>query len=90
MTELISYIAIFAPSLAAILGVVVIIVCALAKVSSAIASIKKDVDVAQLSKQLSETAATNQELAKTNKVLLDRVTSVNDYVDNLTKSQKED
>ena len=90
MTELIQYIAIFAPSLAAILGVVVIIVCALARISSAIASIKKDVDVAQLSKQLSETAATNQELTKTNKVLLDRVTSVNDYVDNLTKSNKED
>ena len=90
MTELIQYIAIFAPSLAAILGVVVIIVCALARLSTAIASIKKDVDVAQLSKQLSETAATNQELTKTNKVLLDRVTSVNDYVDNLTKSNKED
>lgn len=90
MTELISYISIFAPSLAAILGVVVIIVCALARLSTAIASIKKDVDVAQLSKQLSETAATNQELTKTNKVLLDRVTSVNDYVDNLTKSNKED
>ena len=81
LATILTYISVWAPSLVAILGVVATVVVAINRVISAIKGMKEDVDFAEVKKKLETLAAENQELARLNKLLLDKITKIKDYAD---------
>ena len=88
MELILSYAAMWAPSLIAMLGIAATVITAIAKVKSAIDDLKsKDAVSAviqseeNLQKEISVLVAQNKELAKANKCLVDRITKIQDYVD---------
>ena len=92
MEMIISTIAIWAPSLVAILGIVASVVGAIAKVKVAvdeskvaIAEIRKTEDFAKLQAEVSRVANENAELVRTNKLLIDEITKIEGYADSLRK-----
>lgn len=89
MTELfallMSYVSIWAPSLTAILGIALTVVLAMGKVKSAIETLKADKTLADLYEKVDKLASQNTELTRCNKLLLDRLTKIQDYADNIKK-----
>ena len=85
MEILMTYVAIWAPSLVAVLGVVASIVLAINKATAAIRDIKLDKTFVELNNKLSTLANKNEELVKCNKLLLDQITKIKDYADQKEK-----
>lgn len=85
MEILMTYVAIWAPSLVAVLGVVASIVLAINKATAAIRDIKLDKTFVELNNKLSTMAKENEELVKCNKLLLDQITKIKDYADQKEK-----
>ena len=80
---IIQYVSIWAPSLVAILGVVTSIITAIAKVNNVIKDVSNSRDT--LANEVHQLISKNEELARTNKLLLDQITRVKDYADNIKK-----
>lgn len=92
MELLLSYLAMWAPSIVAMLGIAATVIAAIGKVKSAIEDLKgKDAISAviqseeKITAEISTLIAQNKELAKANKCLVDRITKIQDYVDNAKK-----
>jgi hypothetical protein len=85
MEILMTYVAIWAPSLVAVLGTVAAVVLAINKATAAIRDIKLDKTFVELNNKLSTMAKENEELVKCNKLLLDQITKIKDYADQKEK-----
>ena len=76
---IVSYASIWAPSIVAILGVVVTILTALGRTKEAFENLKKDETLKEVKDELNRVAAENEELIRCNKLLLDEITRIKDY-----------
>ena len=76
---IVTYAAIWAPSLVAILGVVTTILIALGKTKDAFAALKKDETLKEVKDELKNCIQQNSELKKTNDLLLDEITKIKNY-----------
>lgn len=81
------YVSIWAPSLVAVLGVVVTILTALGKSKAAFDNLKADNTLKEVNEKLTKLAAENEELVRCNKLLLDNITKIQDYADNKKKEE---
>ena len=75
--------AIWAPSLAAILGIVTTIVVAMSKTKEAFEKLNKDETLKEIKTKLDAVINENEELVRCNKLLLDQLTKIKDYADNI-------
>lgn len=87
ITVICEQVAIWAPSLVAILGMVATILAGLNKVKEAIETFKSDRTLKDLETKLNKTLNENQEIVRTNKLLLEEITRIKDYAD-LKKKEK--
>lgn len=85
MEIILQYVATIAPALIAILGIAATVVAALHKLSSAIKEWKKDASLAETSSQLQRLTEENHELVRCNKLLLDKITQIEGYADEVKK-----
>ena len=92
MTEIIaivlSYAAIWGPSIVAILSIAATIIGAYAKVKKAVAEtklaaeeLKSNETIMEMKRELKAQTAANEELIRTNKLLIDQLTKIKDYAD---------
>ena len=83
MTEqIMEYLAIWAPSIASMLSVVVLIVPVVFKLKEWLKGLKEDKTLAELGKKLEVLSSENKELVRCNKLLLDQLTKIQNYADN--------
>jgi cell division protein FtsB len=91
MTELfdslISYVAIWAPSLAAMLGIAATVFLALSKMTNTINSIKADKTLADVYTKMDKLTNQNAELTRCNKLLLEQLTKIQNYADEKAKEE---
>lgn len=89
MTEIlkiiVEYVAIWAPSLVAILGIVSTVLVALSKTKEAFIKLNKDETLKELKTEMKRLISENEELVRCNKLLLDNYTKIKDYVDTKKK-----
>lgn len=89
MTEIlqiiVEYVAIWAPSLVAVLGVVSTVLVALSKTKEAFSKLNKDETLKELKTEMKKLVSENEELVRCNKLLLDNYTKIKDYVDTKKK-----
>ena len=76
------YLAIWAPSIASMLSVVVLIVPVVFKLKEWLKGLKEDKTLAELGKKLEVLSSENKELVRCNKLLLDQLTKIQNYADN--------
>lgn len=85
MELILTYVTMWAPALVAILGVVASVVFAIAKVKSAINDLRKTDDIANLTTEINRLAAENKELRRTENLLLDELTKIENYAEQVRK-----
>ena len=85
MELILTYVSMWAPALAAILGVVASVVFAIAKVKSAINNFRKTDDIANLTTEINRLAAENKELRRTENLILDELTKIENYAEQVRK-----
>ena len=85
---IVSYASIWAPSLVAIIGTIASIVMAIRKAQKAIDDLRKDETIKQVSKELKDAVSTNKELVECNKLLLDRITQIEGYVEGIKNEKR--
>jgi len=78
---ILQYVSIWAPSIVAIFGVIATILAAMAKTKDAFQKLNKDETLKDVNKKLTALCAENQELARCNKLLLDKITQIEGYAD---------
>lgn len=81
ISTLLAYVAIWAPALVAVLGIATTVILAINKVRAAIKEFKKDDFVKQLAERCERLAASNEELTRTNSLLLDEMAKIKGYAD---------
>lgn len=86
-TLLMSYVTIWAPSLAAIIGIAATVLVALTKMSSTIKAIKADKTLADVYAKMDKLTTQNAELTRCNKLLLDQLTKIQGYADQKAKEE---
>lgn len=85
MELILTYVSMWAPALVAILGIVASVIFAVAKVKVAINDLRKTEDIANLTKELQNLAAENKELRHRENLILDEITKIKNYADNIRK-----
>jgi hypothetical protein len=85
ITTLVEMLIIWLPALVSILGIVGTVVGAIAKTKSAIAEIKDSTELRDATAEMKRLATENQELIRTQKLLLDNITRIQNYADEETK-----
>lgn len=85
MELILTYVSMWAPALVAILGVVASVLFAVGKVKSAINDLRKTEDIANLTKELQTLAAENKELRHRESLILDEITKIKNYAENIRK-----
>lgn len=85
MELILTYVSMWAPALVAILGVVASVIFAISKVKIAINDLRKTEDIANLTKELQNLAAENKELRHRENLILDEITKIKNYAENLRK-----
>ena len=85
---IVSYASIWAPSLVAIIGTIASVVMAIHKAQKAIDDLRKDETIKQVSKELKDAVSTNKELVECNKLLLDRITQIEGYVEGIKNEKR--
>lgn len=85
MELILTYATMWAPALVAILGVVASVIFAIAKVKSAINDLRKSDDIANLTVEINRLAAENKELRRTENLLLDEITKIENYAEQVRK-----
>ena len=73
--------AIWAPSLVSILGIVVAIIPTVQKIADHLKALKEDKTLVELSNKLERLASDNKELVRCNKLLIDQLAKIKDYAD---------
>lgn len=86
-TLLMSYITIWAPSLAAVVGIAATVLVALAKMRSTIKEIKADKTLADVYAKMDKLTTQNAELTRCNKLLLEQLTKIQGYADQKAKEE---
>lgn len=87
ITIILEQAAIWAPSLVAILGMVYSVITTIGKFNKTIDTFKADKTLAEVNAKLSALAAENEELVRTNKLLLDQITKIHNYADAKKKEE---
>lgn len=85
MEIILTYVSMWAPALVAILGIVASVIFAVGKVKTAITDLRKTDDIANLTKELQNLAAENKELRHRENLLLDEITKIKNYAENIRK-----
>ena len=85
MELILTYVSMWAPALVAILGIVASVIFAVGKVKTAITDLRKTDDIANLTKELQNLAAENKELRHRENLLLDEITKIKNYAENIRK-----
>ena len=85
MEIILTYVSMWAPALVAILGIVASVIFAVGKVKTAITDLRKTDDIANLTKELQGLAAENKELRHRENLLLDEITKIKNYAENIRK-----
>ena len=75
------YLAIWAPSLVSIVGIIVAIIPTVQKIADHLKALKEDKTLVELSNKLERLASDNKELVRCNKLLIDQITKIKDYAD---------
>lgn len=75
------YLAIWAPSLVSIVGIIVAIIPTVQKIADHLKALKEDKTLVELSNKLEKLASDNKELVRCNKLLIDQLTRIKDYAD---------
>lgn len=78
---IVEYVAIWAPSLVAILGTITTVILAINKCKDAILAWKNDATLADVKNKLTVIAQENEELVRCNKLLLEEITKIKGYTD---------
>lgn len=73
--------AIWAPSLVSILGIIVAIIPTVQKITDYLKALKEDKTLVEISEKLEKLASENAELTRCNKILIDKLTKIKDYAD---------
>lgn len=87
-TLLMTYLPMYAPAIVAILAIVAAVIPYLVKAHEALKAFKESQELRDIIKQLKEQSAENKELARCNKLLLDKITKIQGYAD--AKKNEED
>ena len=82
---LVEALAIWAPSLTAIVGVVYTVIAALSKTKAAWNELKESTDFKTLRSELETALKQNEELIHQNNLLLDQITKIKDYAEHKKK-----
>lgn len=85
ITALTEMIIIWLPTLVSILGIVGTVLTALGKARKAIAELKDSTELRDATAEMKRLASENQELIRTQKLLLDNITRIQNYADEETK-----
>lgn len=75
------YLAIWAPSLVSIVGIIVAIIPTVQKIADHLKALKEDKTLVELSNKLERLASDNKELIRCNKLLIDQLAKIKDYAD---------
>ena len=75
------HLAIWAPSLVSIVGIIVAIIPTVQKIADHLKALKEDKTLVELSNKLERLASDNKELVRCNKLLIDQLTKIKDYAD---------
>ena len=75
------YLAIWAPSLVSIVGIIVAIIPTVQKIADHLKALKEDKTLVELSNKLERLASDNKELVRCNKLLIDQLAKIKDYAD---------
>lgn len=81
----IQYASIWAPSLVAILGVCTTVLIALSKTKEAFEKLNKDETLKEVNNKLSTLSRENAELVRCNKLLLEQITKIKNYADEIKR-----
>lgn len=76
---ILSYVSIWAPSLVAVFGVVATVLVAISKTKAAIKEYTNSTEIAELRAEIHRLASSNEELNRTNKILVDEMAKIKDY-----------
>lgn len=85
---ILAQVAIWLPSLAAVLGVVLLVIKGVQQVREFIASFKSEEitkELTNIRKELKVVIDENAELKRAQRILIDKLTKIKDYVDNVPK-----
>lgn len=89
---IISYVSIWAPSLVAVLGVVILIIRGIFYIRQFIESFKTaeiTQELRDINNDLKVVVSENKELKRVQAILIDKITRIKDYVDNIDNTPKE-
>lgn len=85
ITLILQYASIWAPSLVAIFSTAATVIFAIRKLKNALIGLTHSKD--DLGQKVSELISENQELARTNKILIDEITRIKGYADAKAKEE---
>ena len=89
MTEIVdiivNYVSIWAPSLVSILGILAVVAKGLGELRKAVVALKEDKTISDLNKKIDAVVSENKELVRCNKLLLDRLTAIKNYSEEVNK-----
>lgn len=89
MTEIVdiivNYVSIWAPALVAILGILATVAKGLGELRKAVVALKEDKTISDLNKKIDAVVSENKELVRCNKLLLDRLTAIKNYSEEVNK-----
>ena len=81
-TVLIEHVAVWAPSLVSILSSIALMIPVFIKCRDWLKGLKEDKTLVEVSERLEKVSRENAELVRCNKLLLDKITKIQDYADN--------
>ena len=79
---LIEHVAVWAPSLVSILSSIALMIPVFIKCRDWLKGLKEDKTLVEVSERLEKVSRENAELVRCNKLLLDKITKIQDYADN--------
>lgn len=82
---ILTYASMWAPSLVALLGILFTVIKAIGLVRKAIDELKQNTNIHDMNVELSRLTTQNKELVRCNKLLLDRITKITNYADEVDK-----
>ena len=81
-TVLVEHVAIWAPSLMSILSCITMLIPIVIKCREWLKGLKEDKTLVEISERLEKVSRENADLVRCNKLLLDKITKIQDYADN--------
>lgn len=82
---ILTYASMWAPAIVALLGILVTVIKAIGLVRKAIDELKENTNIHDMKVELSRLTTQNKELVRCNKLLLDRITKITNYADEVNE-----